>query len=205
MAGRHRQVRDVGGQQPRPRCGAAGAAHPLHPGRGGDPAASGPAEPGLEAPVGRGRGPARRDRRLRLHPHPVAGQGPAAPTRTVSRPATTRRSSSSAGPAWSTTRRARSTSSPRSWPISSPKAVTPPLRSTSRPTVGCWPVSAGSGSRCCKVEAKFKYDDHNPVEHRERVVDRLHERGRGLDGGAATQQQRRLAAIGDWETHRKQT
>ena len=56
-----------------------------------------------------------------------------------------------------------------------------------------------------RVEAKFKYDDHNPVEHRERVIDRLHERGRSLDGGAATQQQRRLAAIGDWETNRKQT
>ena len=53
-----------------------------------------------------------------------------------------------------------------------------------------------------RVEAKFKYDDHNPVEHRERVVGRLEERGRGLDGGAATQQRRRLAAIGDWPTHR---
>jgi len=53
-----------------------------------------------------------------------------------------------------------------------------------------------------RVEAKFKYDDHDPVEHRERVTGHLEERGRGLDGGAATQQRRRLAAIGDWQTHR---
>jgi transcriptional regulator len=55
-----------------------------------------------------------------------------------------------------------------------------------------------------RVEAKFKYDDHNPVEHRVRVIDRLYERGHGLDAGAATQQQRRLAAIGDWQTRRRQ-
>jgi transcriptional regulator len=52
-----------------------------------------------------------------------------------------------------------------------------------------------------RVEAKFKYDDHNPVEHRERVIDHLEQRGHGLDAGAATQQRRRLAAIGDWQTH----
>lgn len=50
-----------------------------------------------------------------------------------------------------------------------------------------------------RVEAKFKYDDHKPVAHRERVIDRLEERGEGLDAAAAAQQQRRLAAIGDWE------
>jgi transcriptional regulator len=55
-----------------------------------------------------------------------------------------------------------------------------------------------------RVEAKFKYDDHNPVEHRERVIERLQQRGHGLDAGAATQQRRRLAAVGDWQTHRKQ-
>jgi len=49
-----------------------------------------------------------------------------------------------------------------------------------------------------RTEAKFKYDDHNPVEHRERVSARLDERGRGLDRGAAAQQRRRLEAIGDW-------
>jgi len=53
-----------------------------------------------------------------------------------------------------------------------------------------------------RVDAKFKYDDHNPVEHRERVIDRLDERSSGLDAAAATQQRRRLAAIGDWQTHR---
>ncbi|MFL6135787.1 MAG: FMN-binding negative transcriptional regulator, partial [Nocardioidaceae bacterium] len=53
-----------------------------------------------------------------------------------------------------------------------------------------------------RVDAKFKYDDHNPVEHRERVVDRLERRGHGLDSGAAAQQRRRLDAIGDWQTHR---
>jgi transcriptional regulator len=50
------------------------------------------------------------------------------------------------------------------------------------------------------VEAKFKYDDHNPVDHRERVTASLESRGRGLDHGAATQQRRRLAALGDWRT-----
>ena len=54
-----------------------------------------------------------------------------------------------------------------------------------------------------RVDAKFKYDDHNPVEHRERVINNLQERGHGLDAGAATQQQRRLAAIGDWRTRKR--
>ncbi|OBC01914.1 transcriptional regulator [Mycobacterium sp. 852013-50091_SCH5140682] len=53
-----------------------------------------------------------------------------------------------------------------------------------------------------RVEAKFKYDDHNPVEHRERVIGSLEDRNHGLDRGAATQQRRRLAAIGDWKTFR---
>lgn len=51
-----------------------------------------------------------------------------------------------------------------------------------------------------RVEAKFKYDDANPVEHRQRVVGNLEERDRGLDAGAAVQQRRRLSAIGDWRT-----
>ena len=54
------------------------------------------------------------------------------------------------------------------------------------------------------VDAKFKYDDHNPIEHRERVIARLQERNHGLDAGAAVQQRRRLTAIGDWQTHRNQ-
>ena len=53
-----------------------------------------------------------------------------------------------------------------------------------------------------RVDAKFKYDDANPVEHRQRVVGRLEQRGHGLDAGAAAQQRRRLVAIGDWKTHR---
>jgi transcriptional regulator len=51
-----------------------------------------------------------------------------------------------------------------------------------------------------QVDAKFKYDDSNPVDHRERVIDRLEQRGRGLDDGVATQQRRRLDVIGDWRT-----
>ena len=54
-----------------------------------------------------------------------------------------------------------------------------------------------------RVDAKFKYDDATPVEHRERVIGFLEQRGHGLDTGAATQQRRRLAAIGDWRTRRE--
>ena len=53
-----------------------------------------------------------------------------------------------------------------------------------------------------RVEAKFKYDDANPVDHRQRVIGYLEERDRPLDGGAAAQQRRRLSAIGDWRTRR---
>ncbi len=55
-----------------------------------------------------------------------------------------------------------------------------------------------------RVEAKFKYDDANPVEHRQRVIGHLDERGRGLDAGAAVQQRRRLSEIGDWRARRGQ-
>ena len=51
-----------------------------------------------------------------------------------------------------------------------------------------------------RVEAKFKYDDSNPIDHRRRVIGYLEERAHGLDSGAAAQQRRRLAAIGDWRT-----
>ena len=89
----------------------------------------------------------------------------------------------------------------------------------------CGAVSAGGGGSChaavaagaapygrmlpgirgvrltvLRVDAKFKYDDANPVEHRQRVIGRLEPRGHGLDAGAAVQQRRRLAAIGDWKT-----
>jgi transcriptional regulator len=53
-----------------------------------------------------------------------------------------------------------------------------------------------------KVDAKFKYDDANHVDHRERVIDNLEQRAHGLDAGAAGQQRRRLDTIGDWKTHR---
>jgi transcriptional regulator len=53
-----------------------------------------------------------------------------------------------------------------------------------------------------RVDAKFKYDDANPRDHRERVIDRLEQRGHGLDVGAAAQQRRRLDTIGDWKSRR---
>jgi transcriptional regulator len=53
-----------------------------------------------------------------------------------------------------------------------------------------------------RVDAKFKYDDANPVEHRARVVGLLEGRNRGLDARAATQQRRRLDAIGEWRARR---
>ena len=53
-----------------------------------------------------------------------------------------------------------------------------------------------------EVEAKFKFDDHNPVEHRERVTANLEARNRGTDKGAAKQQRRRLGVIGDWAKFR---
>jgi transcriptional regulator len=59
--------------------------------------------------------------------------------------------------------------------------------------------------RVVRVDAKFKYDDDKPVSHRQRVIDRLEQRGNGLDAGAATQQRRRLAAIGDRKTRRNRT
>ena len=49
-----------------------------------------------------------------------------------------------------------------------------------------------------QVDAKFKYDDANPVEHRARAADRLQDRGTGRDLGAAAQQRRRLDRIGTW-------
>ncbi|MEU8249750.1 FMN-binding negative transcriptional regulator [Nonomuraea sp. NPDC048916] len=49
------------------------------------------------------------------------------------------------------------------------------------------------------VVAKFKYDDHKPVEHRAAVADHLTERGQGLDGPTARQQRRRLDRIGPWK------
>lgn len=53
------------------------------------------------------------------------------------------------------------------------------------------------------VDAKFKYDDQKPVEHRERVAGRLEQRGRGLDNTTAQQQRRRLSVVGDWKANRR--
>lgn len=53
-----------------------------------------------------------------------------------------------------------------------------------------------------RVEAKFKYDDQKPVAHRRHVTEQLRQRGQGLDAGAAAQQSRRLATIGDWKASR---
>jgi transcriptional regulator len=67
------------------------------------------------------------------------------------------------------------------------------------------PGIRGVRLKIVRVEAKFKYDDANPVEHRERVTTNLEQRNRGLDGGAAAQQRRRLAAIGDWKASRERS
>ncbi|MBZ4017322.1 FMN-binding negative transcriptional regulator [Streptomyces purpurogeneiscleroticus] len=50
-----------------------------------------------------------------------------------------------------------------------------------------------------EVLAKFKYDDHKPVEQRAAVADRLSERAQGLDVPTARQQLRRLDRIGPWK------
>lgn len=49
------------------------------------------------------------------------------------------------------------------------------------------------------VRAKFKYDDHKPVEHRTAVADHLAARARGLDLSTARRQRRRLDRIGPWK------
>lgn len=50
-----------------------------------------------------------------------------------------------------------------------------------------------------EVVAKFKYDDHKPIEHRSRVSQLLVQRGGLQDAGAARQQTRRLAERGEWK------
>ena len=65
------------------------------------------------------------------------------------------------------------------------------------------PGIRGARLTVLRVDAKFKYDDANPVEHRQRVIGHLEQRGHRLDTGAAAQQRRRLAAIGDWKTRRE--
>ena len=72
-----------------------------------------------------------------------------------------------------------------------------------RRTGGCCLASAASGWRCCGWTPSSSTTTHNPVEHRQRVTGHLEQRSHGLDAGAAAQQRRRLAAIGDWKTHRE--
>jgi transcriptional regulator len=60
---------------------------------------------------------------------------------------------------------------------------------------GIW----GLRLRIVDVVAKFKYDDHNPEEHRRAVIDRLAARGGVHDAGAAAQQSRRLEERGEWQ------
>ncbi|MEV5606237.1 FMN-binding negative transcriptional regulator [Streptomyces sp. NPDC052299] len=48
------------------------------------------------------------------------------------------------------------------------------------------------------VRAKFKYDDHKPVEQRTDTARRLTARGTALDAPTAAQQLRRLDRIGTW-------
>ncbi|WP_063733671.1 FMN-binding negative transcriptional regulator [Streptomyces sp. RTd22] len=50
-----------------------------------------------------------------------------------------------------------------------------------------------------EVRAKFKYDDHKPVDHRTTVADRLTARGQALDEPTARQQRRRLDRVGPWK------
>ncbi|MGX1885360.1 FMN-binding negative transcriptional regulator [Streptomyces sp. NPDC055287] len=51
-----------------------------------------------------------------------------------------------------------------------------------------------------EVRAKFKYDDHKPVEQRTDIARRLTERGTDLDAPTANQQLRRLDRIGTWKS-----
>ena len=48
------------------------------------------------------------------------------------------------------------------------------------------------------VDAKFKFDDHKPREHRQRVAGLLDERHQGLDQPTAVHQRRRLDSAGEW-------
>ena len=55
------------------------------------------------------------------------------------------------------------------------------------------------------VRAKFKYDDHNPEQHRAAVASRLDARATGRDTTAAGQQRRRLQQVGQWQNPRQIT
>ncbi|MFD9291930.1 FMN-binding negative transcriptional regulator [Streptomyces sp. NPDC060030] len=67
------------------------------------------------------------------------------------------------------------------------------------PRTGMLPGIRGLELDVVEVLAKFKYDDHKPVEHRTAVASRLGERGQGLDTPTARQQLRRLDRVGPWK------
>jgi transcriptional regulator len=79
-----------------------------------------------------------------------------------------------------------------------PEGSHPPVAVDAEPYGRMLPGIRGIRLAVKGVEAKFKYDDANPVDHRERVAGHLEQRGQGSDAGAAAQQRRRLATIGDW-------
>ena len=50
-----------------------------------------------------------------------------------------------------------------------------------------------------RVEAKFKFDDHKSLEHREHIENELDARNQVGDKSVAAQQRRRRAEIGEWK------
>ncbi len=86
-----------------------------------------------------------------------------------------------------------------------PEGHHPAVTADTAPYARMLPGVRGVRLTVLRVDAKFKYDDHNPVDHRQRIIGHLRQRGRGLDAGAATQQQRRLDSIADWQTHRRRS
>lgn len=77
-----------------------------------------------------------------------------------------------------------------------PEGGSAPVSVDGGPYARMLPAIRGLRLRVLEVQAKFKYDDEKPAEHRERVADRLEERDRGADRAAARQQRRRLARGG---------
>ena len=148
-----------------------------------------PVWPHLEAAD---RGTAGRGRRLRLHPDVLAGQGRRARRGRRADQLLRRRAVRLPANRCRRPRRARSTSSPPSSPTSNPKAGHATVAVDAAPYGRMLSGIRGVRLTVLQVEAKFKYDDHNPVEHRQRVIDNLEQRGHGLDAGAAAQQRRRL-------------
>ncbi len=121
--------------------------------------------------------------------------------RTVSRPATTAPFSSSAAQRSSTIPEAKAEILTAQLADFQPEGRHTAVAAGEAPYGRMLPGIRAVRLTVLRVEAKFKYDDANPVDHRQRVIGYLEERAHGLDSGAAVQQRRRLAAIGDWRTH----